>query len=188
MPTAFVLTGVPLSPLRHSLHAKSRAGWRWPCQVRGRAAAGDVTALFSHFTCLGHARDWLHIDGVRGWGIVAARLDARRVRRGALGLELRGTAASCGYRWQVLYGIPCGNVACAWASIWPMAAAIWAQRVGESTGVEDPEAGFVGDYIDSTASAESEDSSISEGENGHNAEMPSDFEVSSTSGESGDET
>ena len=58
----------------------------------------------------------------------------------------------------------------------------------ESTGVEDPEAGFVGDYIDSTASAESEDSSISEGENGHNAEMPSDFEVSSISGESGDET
>ena len=128
MPTAFVLTGIPLSPLRHSLHAKSRAGWRWPCQVRGRAAAGDVTALFSHFTCLGHARDWLHIDGVRGWGIVAARLDARRVRRGALGLELRSTAASCGYRWQLLYGIPCGNVACAWASIWPMAAAIWAQR------------------------------------------------------------
>ena len=53
----------------------------------------------------------------------------------------------------------------------------------ESTGVEDPEAGFVGDYIESTASAESEDSSISEGENGHNSEMPSDFEVSSTSGD-----
>ena len=50
----------------------------------------------------------------------------------------------------------------------------------ESTGVEEHEAGFVGHYNESTPSG---DSSISEDENGHNAEMPSDFEVSSTSGD-----
>ena len=50
-------------------------------------------------------------------------------------------------------------------------------------GVEDPEAGFVGHYNESTTSKYS---SISEGENvqnGHNSEMTSDFEVSSTSGD-----
>ena len=51
----------------------------------------------------------------------------------------------------------------------------------ESSEAEDPEGGFVGHYNESPLS---DDSSISEGENGHNEyEIPSDFEVSSTSGD-----
>ena len=77
---------------KHHIRSRRRASGRSPPRVPG--APRELPDA---------AKPWVGraLQGVGRPQVVAARLDARRMRRGALDLELRSTAASCGYRWQL---------------------------------------------------------------------------------------